>query len=97
MMKSNYVLKIDLPNCPKGRVFKPTFDGKQYFLSMTDNEVIEHKLPDYKFSSDIIENNPTWFEKENESHLKIQLELAKRRKKDAEYEISELKKKLKIK
>jgi len=94
-MKSNYILKIDLPNCPKGRVFKPTYDGKEYFLSMTDNEAIECNLPNYKFSSEIIENNPTWFEKENESHLKIQLASAKKRKKDAEYEISELKKKIK--
>lgn len=96
-MKSNYILKKDLPNCPKGRVFKPTYEGKDYFLSMTDNEAIKGVLPDYKFKADVVENNPDWFKKETESDLKVQLENAKGRKKDAEHEISELKKKLKSK
>lgn len=94
-MKSNYILKKDLPNCPKGRVFRPTYDGTQYFLSMTDNEMINGTLHDYKFKASEVENNPDWFKKETESDLKVQLHNAKNKKKDAEYEITELNKKLK--
>jgi hypothetical protein len=94
-MKSNYVLKKDLPNCPKGRVFRPTYDGTHYFLSMTDNEVMSGRLHDYKFKAGEVENNPDWFKKETESDLKIQLYNAKRQKEDAENKIIELKKKIK--
>jgi len=93
-MKPNYILKKDLPNCPKGRVFKPTIDGNDYFLSMSDNEAIENKLHSYKFKANVVENNPKWFKKEMKSHLIVQLENAKRRKEYAEYEITELTKKL---
>lgn len=96
-MKSNYILKKDLPNCPKGRIFKPTHDGEIYFLSITEDECISGKIHEYKFKSTEVESNPYWFKKEKESDLKNQLLLAEKTKKDLEYQISELKKKLKIK
>ncbi len=91
-MKPNYILKNDLPNCPKGRVFKPTFDGTDYFLSMTDNEAIENKLHPYKFKASMVENNPDWFKVETESDLIVQLDVAKNKKSDAENEIKSLEK-----
>ena len=93
-MKPNYILKDDLPNCPKGRVFKPTHDGTHYFLSMSTNEHIEGKLHPYKYEADVVENNPDWFKKETESDLKVQLDVAKKKKQDAEYDIKTLKKSL---
>lgn len=94
-MKPNYILKKDLPNCPKGRVFKPTIDGTLYFLSMTDNEVIKGYLHDYKFKAHEVENNKEWFKIEEISDLKKQLESALNSKKDIEFKISDLKKRLK--
>lgn len=94
-MKSNYILKKDLPFCPKGRVFKPTYDGTRYFLSMTDTEVMNGRLHDYKFEAREVENNTTWFKKETQSDLAVQLYNAKRQKEDAENKIIELKKKIK--
>jgi hypothetical protein len=94
-MKPNYILQKDLPNCPKGRIFKPTNDGKHYFLSMTDNEVINGNLHDYKFKADEVENNILWFRVEKISDLKSQLESALNEKRDVENKISSLKKRLK--
>lgn len=96
-MKCNYILKKDLPNCPKGKVFRPTYDGKDYFLSLTDNEHINGNFPDYKFKADVVENNTDWFKKETKSDLEVQLVNAKNKKKDAEYEIKYLKGMLKNK
>jgi hypothetical protein len=93
-MKPNYILKKDLPNCPKGNVFKPTYDGTDYFLSLTDNEHINGNFPAYKFRADVVENNPNWFKKETESDLLIQLKNAIRKKQDAENKIRSLKKTL---
>lgn len=94
-MKPNYILQKDLPNCPKGRVFKPTIDGTLYFLSMTNNEVINGNLHDYKFKPDEVENNILWFKVEEISDLKSQLQSALKEKKDIENEILYLKKKIK--
>lgn len=94
-MKPNYILKKDLPNCPKGRVFKPTIDGKEYFLSMTDNEVIKGNLHDYKFKANEVENNILWFKIEEKSDLKNQLEYALNEKDYLDIKISSLKKRLK--
>lgn len=94
-MKPNYILTKDLPNCPKGRVFKPTIDGTLYFLSMTDNEAINGNLHDYKFKPHEVENNTLWFKVEEISDLKSRLESALKEKKDIENEILYLKKKIK--
>jgi len=94
-MKPNYVLKKDLPNCPKGRVFKPTFDGTHYFMYMTDNEAAIGKLHYYKFKADIVENNPTWFKVEKMSDLNSRLQTAMRKKQDAERQIVALRKMIK--
>lgn len=94
-MKPNYILQKDLPNCPKGRIFKPTYDGKNYFLFMTDNEFINGKLYNYKFKADVVENNTLWFKVEEISDLKSRLESALNEKRDIENEISYLKKRLK--
>lgn len=94
-MKPNYILKKDLPNCPKGRIFMPTNDGLTYFLHRTDNEVIKGYLPHYSFKSNVVENNKEWFKIEEISDLKKQLESALNSKKDIEFKISDLKKRLK--
>lgn len=94
-MKPNYILKKDLPSCHKGRVFKPTIDGKEYFLSMTDNEVIKGYLHDYKFKANEVENNKEWFKIEEISDLKNQLESALNEKDYLDIKISSLKERLK--
>ena len=94
-MKPNYILQKDLPNCPKGRVFKPTIDGTLYFLSMTDNEAINGNLHDYKFKPDEVENNILWFKVEEISDLKIQLESALNEKDYLDIKITSLKERLK--
>lgn len=54
------VLMKNLPNCPKGRIFKEDING-DYFHSMTDDEVIEGKLKSYKFTKEDVASNPKWF------------------------------------
>jgi hypothetical protein len=56
-------LKISLPNCPKGRLFKETIDG-DFFHSMTDEEAISGNFKFYKFTKKEIDENPEWFEDE---------------------------------
>jgi hypothetical protein len=54
------VLMKNLPNCPKGRIFKQDING-DFFHSMTDDEAIEGKLKSYKFTKEEIANNRKWF------------------------------------
>ncbi|WP_291726162.1 hypothetical protein [Bernardetia sp.] len=61
-MNSKIILNKDLPNCPKGRVFKQNING-DYFHSMTDKEAIEGSLKMYKFTKEEVKNNPEWFSK----------------------------------
>lgn len=54
------VLMKNLPNCPKGRVFKEDING-DFFHSMTDNEAIIGKLKAYKFTKEEVSANRKWF------------------------------------
>jgi hypothetical protein len=54
------VLMKNLPNCPKGRIFKEDING-DFFHSMTDDEAIKGKLKPYKFTKNEVESNPDWF------------------------------------
>ena len=54
------VLMKNLPNCPKGRIFKEDING-DFFHSMTDDEAIEGKLKSYKFTKEEVSNNRKWF------------------------------------
>lgn len=55
-----FLLLKNLPNCPKGRLFKEDVNGN-YFHSMTDDEVIEGKLTTYLFTKDEVLSNKKWF------------------------------------
>lgn len=61
-MNTTYKLLKNLPDCPKGRIFKEDIYGN-FYLSMTDDEAIENKLKHYRFSEKEIINNPLWFKK----------------------------------
>ena len=50
----NLILLKDLPDCPKGSVFKETTNGN-FFNARTD----------YVFSPGVIERNPGWFVRES--------------------------------
>lgn len=55
------VLLKNLPNCPKGRIFKEDIAG-DFFHSMTDKEAIEGKLKSYTFTKEEVKKNiPKWF------------------------------------
>ena len=54
------VLMKNLPNCPKGRIFKEDING-DFFHSITDDEAIEGKLKSYKFKKEEVANNSKWF------------------------------------
>lgn len=54
------VLMKNLPNCPKGRIFKEDING-DFFHSITDDEAIEGKLKLYKFTKEEVANNRKWF------------------------------------
>jgi hypothetical protein len=58
--QNKIVLMKNLPNCPKGRIFKEDINGN-FNLSMTDNEAIEGKLKPYKFTKKEVINNSKWF------------------------------------
>lgn len=92
MLKPNYILLKDLPGCPAGRIFKPTNDGKHYFLSLTDYEYMDEKFHPYKYKTSEVVNNTGWFKVEEVSDLKCQLESARKQKQDAENKIADLKK-----
>tara|TARA_R110002050_G_C8944691_1_gene512878 strand:+ start:1245 stop:1442 length:198 start_codon:yes stop_codon:yes gene_type:complete len=53
-------LEKDLPNCPKGRIFKESVDGN-FFHSMTIEEYLGGELKNYKFTKDEVEQNKDWF------------------------------------
>ena len=59
--KKKYRLLKDLPNCPKGYIFKQDIGG-DYYLSATDEEFINNDLKIYKFTKEEVENNKDWFE-----------------------------------
>lgn len=60
IFEKELVLAIDLPSCPKGRVFKEDIEGN-FYHSMTDDEAIEGKLKSYKFTKKEVLDNPQWF------------------------------------
>ena len=54
------ILLRDLPNCPKGRVFKQNTNGS-FFHSMTNEESIKGDFQNYHFTKNEIENMPSYF------------------------------------
>jgi hypothetical protein len=62
--RPHFVLLKDLPNCPKGRIFKEDINGN-FFHSMSDEEGISGGYKSYKFTKEEVENNPNWFDKIN--------------------------------
>ena len=54
------ILMKNLPNCPKGRIFKEDING-DFFHSMTNDESIEGKFKSYKFTKEEVINNGKWF------------------------------------
>jgi len=58
--QKKFKLLKDLPNCPKGRIFKENING-DYFHSMTDEEAINGILKNYDFSKEEVNNNTDWF------------------------------------
>lgn len=59
-----FILKKDLPGLSAGRKFISTYDGKEAFSSMTDEEYIGKTLQFYKFSIEFLEKNIDWFKEE---------------------------------
>lgn len=61
MKEQKKILLIkNLPNCPKGRIFKEDING-DFFHSISDDEAIEGKLKSYKFTKEEVLNNHKWF------------------------------------
>lgn len=58
-MKKLILLK-NLPNCPKGRIFKQALNG-DFFNSATDWEVTNNKIKSYVFTPKEIEKNKKFF------------------------------------
>jgi hypothetical protein len=68
-----FTLKKDLPGFPAGRQFKTTYDRKEVFAYMTDEEYIYGKeFQFYKFPIEFVEKNSDWFEENTD--LQISLE-----------------------
>jgi hypothetical protein len=59
-MGQHLILQKDLPNCPKGRIFKEDVSGN-FFHSMTDEEAIGGNLKSYTFTKEEVADNPEWF------------------------------------
>ena len=57
----HYRLLKDPPNCEKGRILKPSKDGKKYFISGTDEEYSSGALQGYSWLKEDVESNITWF------------------------------------
>ena len=60
MKKEEYQILINLNGCIKGSVFKPCYDGKQYYRSAPDED---HEAIRFRLPSEIVENSPELFEK----------------------------------
>jgi len=56
------VLLKDLPNCPKGRIFKEKLEFDEFYPLLTDEEAAHDKFKWYEFSSAEVEQNPDWFQ-----------------------------------
>lgn len=59
-MDQKVLLLKDLPGCPAGRIFKENVKG-DFFLSMTDQEVVDGKLKQYIFTAQEICANDDFF------------------------------------
>lgn len=58
--QKRFMLVKHLPNCPKGRIFNEDIYGN-FYLSRTDDEVIQGIPKYYHFTKEEIQNNPHWF------------------------------------
>lgn len=64
----NLILLKDLPDCPKGTVFKLNFNGGYYSLY---NQEVDPMILSYVFTQRAVDRNPGWFIKESEFHQLI--------------------------
>lgn len=69
-----YKLLIDLPMCPKGRLFRRTVDGTHIFHSMTTEEAITGNYMSYNYPIKIVSEYPNWFMELNQypEHKKLE-------------------------